>query len=247
MNQRQREFTENGFVAFRGFLSANELSELRDELTHYQQTVLPQLSPDSVFYEVKGQPATLKQMPLRGEHSQYFGDLLQRPQFRQLAENLLNGPVIPKQVQWLNKCARVGAATPPHQDGYYYMLEPAEAVAMWLALDDADESNGCMRYVPRSHQAGMRAHGRMNTLGFSLGISDFGDADRAAEVALSAQPGDLLIHHCLTIHRADPNPSERERRALQFVYFSARAREDTARKAAYQTTLRNDLAAAGKI
>ena len=27
------------------------------------------------------------------------------------------------------------------------MLEPNEAVTLWIALDDIDEENGCMRYV----------------------------------------------------------------------------------------------------
>jgi phytanoyl-CoA hydroxylase len=246
-NQLIREFAATGFVAVRGFLAPPELTKLRDELEHYQRVVLPRLPHDAVLYEVKGQPATLKQMPLLGDHCLYFGHLLNGNRFRQLAELLLGGPVVPKQVQWLNKSARLGAATPPHQDGYYYMIEPPEAVAMWLALDEADEANGCMRYLPGSHRHGMRTHGRMNTLGFSLGITDFGDTDHAAEVALPAQPGDLLVHHCLTIHRADANPSQRERRALQFVYFSARAREDQERKAEYQGRLKRELAAAGRI
>jgi phytanoyl-CoA hydroxylase len=118
---------------------------------------------------------------------------------------------------------------------------------MWLSLDEADEENGCMRYIPGSHRQGMRNHGRTGTLGFSQGIADYGDDDRRAEIAVRARPGDLLVHHCLTIHRADANSSPRQRRALQFVYFSARAREDLERKAKYQAKLQADLAQAGKI
>jgi len=247
MNPITSTFTANGFVVLRAFLGPQEVSELRAELDRYMCDVLPRLPQNSVFYEVKGQPNTLKQVPLLGKHSAYFGELLNGGRFRSLAETLLGGTVVPNQVQWLNKCARVGTLTPPHQDGFYYMLEPAEALAIWLALDDADEANGCMRYVPGSHHRGMRPHARTNTLGFSQGITDFGDADRAVEVALRAKPGDALVHHCLTIHRADPNQSERERRALQFVYWSERAREDTKRKTGYQARLKQELAQAGKI
>jgi phytanoyl-CoA hydroxylase len=127
------------------------------------------------------------------------------------------------------------------------MLEPTEAVAMWLALDDADEANGCMRYIPGSHLRGMRKHGRSGTLGFSQGITDYSDADRSAEVAIPARPGDLIVHHCLTIHRADANHSQRQRPAIQLVYFSDRAKEDVERKAAYQAKLKADLAKSGRI
>jgi len=66
------------------------------------------------------------------------------------------------------------------------------------------------------------------TFGFSLGITDFGPADEMVEVAVCAEPGDLIVHHGLTIHRADANRSERLRRAMGFVYFAARAVPDKA-------------------
>ena len=75
---------------------------------------------------------------------------------------------------------------------------------MWMALETVDEENGCVRYVKGSHKLGMREHGRTQTLGFSQGITDFGtDEDLLHEVYFPTQAGDLLVHHSLTIHRAD--------------------------------------------
>ena len=51
------------------------------------------------------------------------------------------------------------------------------------------------------------------------------------------QPGDVLVHHAMTIHRADGNTSDRHRRALGAVYFSRRSVQDAERLAAYQKTL----------
>ncbi len=151
-------------------------------------------------------------------------------------------------MQYFNKPAKIGKATPPHQDGYYFMLEPCEAVTMWLALDDVDEENGCVRYIKGSNHKGMRPHGRTQTLGFSQGIQDYGEADLADEIAFPAKSGDLLAHHAMTIHRADANTSEsRSRRALGFIYYSERAKEDKAAHAAYQEKLAREMAEAGKI
>ena len=88
-----------------------------------------------------------------------------------------------------------------------------------------------------------------NVLGFSQGITDYGQPEDAAdEIAFPAQPGDLLVHHALTIHRADGNRSaSRSRRSLGFIYYAARARENTAVVDEYQARLRSELAAAGKI
>jgi phytanoyl-CoA hydroxylase len=154
-----------------------------------------------------------------------------------------------KNLQYFNKPPGVGQPTPAHQDGYYFKLDPPEALTMWLALDDVDEENGCVRYVRASHRRGMRPHARTNVLGFSQGITDYGTVDdMAGEIAFPAKPGDLLAHHALTIHRADGNRSAtRSRRSLGFIYYAARAREDQVVVDAYQAQLRSELTAAGKI
>ena len=162
---------------------------------------------------------------------------------------LLEGPVIAKNLQYFSKPPGTGRPTPAHQDGYYFMLEPCEAVTMWLALDEVDTENGCVRYARGSHLEGVRDHSRTNTLGFSQGIPDYPtEQDRGREEPLPASPGDLLIHHAMTIHRADGNESsDRPRRSLGFVYYSQRARVDADAHAAYQARLAADMKAADRI
>jgi phytanoyl-CoA hydroxylase len=136
-------------------------------------------------------------------------------------------------VEYFNKPAGIGKQTPPHQDGYYFTLIPSEALTLWLALDEVNEENGCVRYVPGSHKKGMRPHNVSNVLGFSQGIADWSPQDQAHEVKAMARPGDLLAHHCNTIHRADANCSERARRAVAIVYYAAQAIPDLEAKARY--------------
>jgi phytanoyl-CoA hydroxylase len=67
-------------------------------------------------------------------------------------------------------------------------------------------------------------------------------------VTCPAKPGDLLVHDALTIHRADANRScTRSRRALGFIYYSQRAREDREAHTMYQRRLAEDLKSKGKI
>ncbi len=131
----------------------------------------------------------------------------------------------------------IGKPTPPHQNGYYFMLKPSLAVTMWLALEDVDTENGCIRYIKGYHLKGKRPHGRSQTLGFSQGITDYGNHEdlKVEEIAFPAKPGDLLIHHSMTIHRADENKSNSpSRKALGFIYFGESAKEDTEAKNIYQ-------------
>ncbi len=50
-------------------------------------------------------------------------------------------PRDPKQIPW-------------HQDACFWSLSPARTVTVWLAIDDADERNSAMQFIPRTHSRG---------------------------------------------------------------------------------------------
>lgn len=234
------QFQQDGYVFIPGFLSANEMAELHEHIRQFMHDVVPGLPPERAFYERKDDPSTLKQLFNMFEYDPYFAQLMNDSTFSDLASLVLDEPVVAQNVEYFNKPPQIGKPTPPHQDNYYFMLEPASAVTMWLALEDVDAENGCVRYVKGSHLTGMRSHGRTQTLGFSQGITDFpNEADRAAEVAFPAKPGDLLIHHSMAVHWADGNKSlTRTRKALGFIYFGESAKENTEAKEAYRQKLK---------
>ena len=41
-----------------------------------------------------------------------------------------------------------------HQDASYWPLTPSKAVTVWLAIDDADRGNACMKFIPGTHVLG---------------------------------------------------------------------------------------------
>ncbi len=246
--ETKQAFDTDGFVYLSAFLDKNETAELKSKLERYVREVVPGVPPADKFYEDKANNLTLKQLVRMNEHDDYFHRLCHGSRFEKLASLLMGGEVVSKGVEYFNKPPKIGRATPPHQDGYYFMINPCEAVTIWLALDDVDDENGCLRYVRGSHRQGMRAHRRTDTLGFSQGIGDYGDSDAANEVKFHAHPGDALVHHAVTIHRADGNVSEnRTRQAIGLVYYSAAAKEDRIAQRAYQEKLERELAASGKI
>jgi phytanoyl-CoA hydroxylase len=136
-----------------------------------------------------------------------------------------------------------------HQDSAYFLLRnPSDAVTLWLALDDVDEENGAISYVRGSHLHGLRPHVASGVLGFSRSLADWGEADAAMSAVQRAAPGDLLMHHGLTIHSAGANNSAtRYRRAIGMIYYSATAEVDEAAKAAYHEKLYKDLQQKGRI
>ena len=238
-------FQQLGFFVIEKFISDAEVTQIHSEFSRVQKEVIPKMSSSEVYYDQKGDRNSLKQLQRLHVHDAFFKTLMINSPFQEIAEHLLGEPVEGKNLQYFNKRPMVSQPTPPHQDGHYFMIEPVKAVTLWLALDQVDEVNGCVRYLPKSHLHGLRPHARTETLGFSQGIADYGtESDMADEIPLCCAPGTLLGHHANTVHRADQNYSRnRDRRALGFIYYGVSARVDEAAHASYQSSLAKELKA----
>lgn len=232
------QYDRDGFVIVRQLLSADEFAELQCELDRYIREVVPTLPDADAFFDDKSRPETLKQM----QHMQldpFFREYVNHPKWKSLAESLVGEPAACETPEWFNKPPGTNHVTPPHQDNYYFCLSPPNVVTLWLALDDVDDENGCLQYVPGSHRLPIRPHAPSNVLGFSQAITDYGDADRAAEVRIHLAPGDVVAHHGNTIHRADANRSPiRNRRAFAMVFKGKSCRRDELAYARYLAGLK---------
>lgn len=241
-------YDADGFVVIRGFLPADELAELQRNLARYIREVVPTLPEGDAFYEDRTRPETLKQLH-RMEQDAFFAEYLHHPLWKAAAEAMLGEPArVPNGAEWFNKPPHTQHATPPHQDNYYFCLEPPQVLTMWLALDGVDEENGCLRYVRGSHLEGVRPHCRTTTLGFSQAVEDFGEADRAREIPIPAEQGDVLIHHGNTIHRADANRSPtRHRRSFGMVFQGVSSQRDEVAFQKYKASLQSQHREQGLI
>jgi len=231
-------FDRDGYVIVRPFLAPADFAELTANLDRYIRTVVPTLPDKHAFYMDKARPETLKQLQ-HMDLDPYFRDYVRHPAWLALARALLGEEAEGQAPEWFNKPPGPESPTPPHQDNYYFNLKPPNVLTVWLALDQVDAGNGCLRYVPGSHRRGLRPHGRSNVLGFSQGIADYGPADLAHEAEIHLQPGDAVVHHGETIHRAEPNRSrDRQRRAFAMVCRGVSCRRDEEAYARYEAALK---------
>src|SRR5262245_24062804 len=81
-------------------------------------------------------------------------DLLTHPRIVAHVRDLLGEDVIGWGSHFFCKMPRDGKVVHWHQDASYWPLTPSKAVTAWLAIDDADRENACMRFIPRSHHYG---------------------------------------------------------------------------------------------
>lgn len=247
MTELKKQFDRDGYVAVKQFLAPEQVKELQQETARFIREVVPTIPQQEVYYEDKADQATLKQVQQICQFDHYYEKLANSPEVVGLAQELLGGPVEIKNMQYFNKVPNIGQGTPAHQDGYYFKIMPQQAVTMWLSLCHADAENGAVCYIPGSHLQGMRPHGSTGTLGFSQGINDWSSADEQAELQMVAQPGDILVHHSLTIHRANANLSERSRQSVGFIFYRSDVVEDKAAHDEYKQQLNEKLTASGKI
>jgi len=114
---------------------------------------------------------------------------------------------------------------PLHQDATYWPLTPSRSVTVWLALDDADEQNAAMQFVPGSHKLGPLPHEELPLDGSRVLKRRVVDPDRyGARVTNELSAGCVSLHSDLLLHGSGPNRSDRRRAGLTLRYASGDVR-----------------------
>ena len=206
-----------------GFATEPEVEALNRTIDAFVART-PHIDDTVAFYGRPDRPESIMQLQRLEEHDDDLRRLFHSERMTSLAGELLQDEVVPRSMEWFAKPPRIGLVTPPHQDAFWWRLEPSNALTLWLSLDAIDLRNGCIRYLPGSHLLPLRPHRPVGITGFSNEIADYGETDHQAEKAITTAPGDLIAHHANTAHRAAANRSTRTRRALGMVYFAASAR-----------------------
>jgi len=164
-----------------------------------------------------------------------FREHLYHPLICQMVSQLVGHHVVRvwhDQVQY--KPPRLGGVTAWHQDyPFWPVIEPADLVTAWVALEDATVENGCMWMVPRSHLWGIHKRGIIGTE-----LNDFAPTPDVASLPVGAlvcptpypvPAGHVIFHHCLTWHGSPANGSERGRPAVAVHYMPGYTRYEPER------------------
>jgi ectoine hydroxylase-related dioxygenase (phytanoyl-CoA dioxygenase family) len=134
----------------------------------------------------------------------------------------------------LTKPARDGGVVAWHQDHTYVgFLAPPRVVSLRIALRAETEASGCLRVVSGSQRWGpvgpVRAltQSRVDSVIRLLALEQR-DA-LASAIPLVLNPGDVSIHHCLTLHGSGPNRSAEPRHTIILRMFDGDIRLDASR------------------
>lgn len=217
-------FQEHGYLSGIQLLTEAQVEILRKELAELTD---PEHPGHALFYEYhsneSADPNTVIFHALgHWRISPGFHDVLWSPAFRMAAKQLLNGAVRFWHDQIFSKPALHGGVVAWHQD-YSYWTRTIEMnhLTCWIALDDADEENGCLQYIPGSHRWGLLD--KPNLTGDMDGLKQFMSAEQI-EALNHPQPvvvkaGQCSFHHPLMVHGSFANYTNRSRRAFVLNVF----------------------------
>lgn len=125
------------------------------------------------------------------------------------------------------KQARTGGVTHWHRDSDYFGT--LNLITFWLALDDADESNGCLMIIPGSHRDPGSKTGITQSAAFPkvysgdnpLEIHYSIDSDAVTMTPIVLKKGEAVLIHKNVLHASFENTSERHRRSYVIEYFNS--------------------------
>ena len=146
-------------------------------------------------------------------------DLLIEPRIVAFVKDILGEDVIGWGSHFFCKMPHDGKSVAWHQDASYWPLTPSKAVTVWLAIDDADIENACMKFVAGSQHVGH--------LTFRPSADDEGnvlnqtieDAEQYGEVVYDElAAGQVSVHADLLLHGSEANESDRRRCGLTLRY-----------------------------
>lgn len=144
----------------------------------------------------------------------FLADLVRKPAILDVVEGILGPDILVYAAEYFIKEPRTKHVVTMHQDLTYWGLGAIDGmVTAWLALSEATPVSGCMDFVRASHKNPILPHEDSfdeNNL-LSRGQEVKVDIDEADKVPIVLAPGQMSLHHGLTIHGSGPNTSDERR------------------------------------
>lgn len=219
-----RHYHDKGYVIPDYRLPDDVVQAMRDELD-LLLAANPQLTADSLF--VPHAPGGNPQGMTASNPGRWL-DFACHDDILEMVADLIGEDLILWGTTVFGKPARSGKATPWHQDGQYWPIRPLASCSAWIAIDDVDVENGCMRVIPGSHKGSalLRHHtNRTDDLTLNQEL-DADQYDENAAVDIVLKPGQMSFHDINMVHGSRANTSSRRRAGYVLRFMPATSHFD---------------------
>jgi phytanoyl-CoA hydroxylase len=239
-------FRAEGFLIVRGLVAADEVHQLLrhvDDLLSGRVKVpgAPAFGADNKMAETRLH--LLLRIHMLHRRLEIHERFMLHPRVLDIVQALVGPDVLALQTMLFLKRPGSGGQG-YHQDSFHIITQPDTLIGAWLALDRADEENGCLRLTVGSQHEPvypdvdeLAGHGGDRLLADIPAIARADDPDErrneltavaakyeGREVAAVVEPGDVVFFGGRVLHRSHANRSPiRSRRAFVAHYCNARS------------------------
>jgi chlorinating enzyme len=237
-------FREQGFLIVRGLIPPEDIAELAGHVEDliFGRIEVPGLEPPPSGASVAEIEKRYLRIHMLHRVLEIHERYLLHPRLLDVLEAVIGPDVLAMQTMLFIKPPG-GAGQGWHQDAYYIPTIPDTLCGAWIAIDRADEENGCMWFVPGTQHEPIyptsdnrgRNHG--DSLGDLEAVDNVSNVDDSVntlsriarkypgrEVKAEMDPGDVAFFGGHVLHRSRQNVSaDRFRRSFVGHYANARS------------------------
>ena len=225
MDSYLRSLSEDGFVTLQAITSKVEAAHIREIAVSLLANEAGATSGD-LFDTVASPGEDVVKRSLQLTNPAKYAPQLFETSFVQnatyLARKLLHPDCVLRSNYVLVKPARIGIGTPWHQDEAY--RDPRflhHELTFWMPLQDVDIDQGCMMFIPKSHQQGILTHESPNHDPRKHVIVCTGRFQEGQAVVCPLPAGGCTIHDQRTLHCTGNNLSDVDRYAYILMFGMA--------------------------
>ena len=208
-NEQVEQFNRDGFVSPVDLFGDKEIRETR----HYFDNLLQQVIADG------GNSYSISSAHLK--YGRVY-DILTDSRIVECVCDLLGENVVAWGSHFFCKMPHDGKAVAWHQDASYWPLTPSKAVTVWLAIDDADRENACVKFISGSQHSGHLTYRPSDSTEHNVLNQTVDNPEQYGDVVYDElQAGQFSMHSDLLLHGSDANDSDRRRCGLTLRYASS--------------------------
>ncbi len=225
--EQVRAYRADGFIKLQNVFAGPSLQQFRDAVASaVEQERQVGITPDHPRNEQRAvyERLFIQKVNLWRRHQAVKPFVLSR-RLGNLAARLCGRTVRLWHDHALFKEPRTGLKTPWHQDAPYWPhADRLHQLSVWIALQDATISNGCLSFLPGTHRLGPFD---------PVSLADPKELSQIAPQLKGIKPvtheltaGSVTFHSGLTFHYAGPNKSDAMREAIAIIFMPADTRYD---------------------